>query len=72
MKINVEKLNRDIEKFPQVHPITNDMYITYDGIRRILKLPADFEFKSDDASDAAAIGLAFAIESGLIKGVGAE
>ena len=38
-----------------------------DGVRRILKLPADFEFKSDDASDAAAIGLAFAIENGLIK-----
>ena len=43
-----------------------------DGVRRILKLPADFEFKSDDASDAAAIGLAFAIENGLIKGVDAE
>lgn len=43
-----------------------------DGVRRILKLTADFEFKSDDASDAAAIGLAFAIENGLIKGVDAE
>ena len=30
------------------------------------------EFGSDDESDAAAIGLAFAIENGLIKGVGAE
>jgi ribonucleoside-diphosphate reductase alpha chain len=38
MKINVEKLNRDIEKFPQVHPITNDMHITYDGISRLIML----------------------------------
>lgn len=37
------------------------------GVRRILKLNADYVFKSDDASDAAAIGLAFAIENGLIK-----
>ena len=30
------------------------------------------EFGSDDESDAAAIGLAFAIENGIIKGVGAD
>jgi len=38
-----------------------------DGVRRILKLPADYAFKSDDASDAVAIALAWAIDSGLIK-----
>ena len=37
------------------------------GVRRIIKLPADYEFKSNDASDAAAIGLAYLIREGLIK-----
>ncbi len=38
-----------------------------DGVRRILKLPDDYSFKSNDASDAAAIALAWAFQEGLIK-----
>lgn len=37
------------------------------GVRRICGLADDYTFKSDDASDAAAIGLAYAIREGLIK-----
>lgn len=38
MKINVERLNRDIEQFPQVHPITPDMNITKKGVSRLVML----------------------------------
>lgn len=38
-----------------------------DGVRRICGLGDDYVFKSDDASDAAAIGLAYAIREGLIE-----
>ena len=37
-----------------------------DGVRRIFGI--DFEFKSDDASDAVAVALTYAIREGLIKG----
>lgn len=36
------------------------------GVRRLLKLSDDYTFKSNDASDAAAIGLAYLIREGLI------
>ncbi|WHY01834.1 crossover junction endodeoxyribonuclease RuvC [Neobacillus sp. DY30] len=36
-------------------------------VRRILGLPAEHKFDSDDHSDAAAIGLAYLIREGLIK-----
>jgi len=36
------------------------------GVRRLLKLADDYTFKSDDASDAAAIGLAYLINEKLI------
>ncbi|MGG1595976.1 crossover junction endodeoxyribonuclease RuvC [Terribacillus saccharophilus] len=36
------------------------------GVRRIMKLPDDYEFVSNDASDAAAIGLTYLIEKGVI------
>lgn len=39
------------------------------GVRRICGLADDYVFKSDDASDAAAIGLAYAIREGLIDGI---
>lgn len=39
-----------------------------EGIRKILDLPEDFEFKNDDESDAAAIGYTFLLEKGLIHG----
>src|SRR5690625_1820658 len=37
-KINVEKLNEDIKHFPQVHPITDDMKTTFEGVSRLVML----------------------------------
>lgn len=36
--IDVESLNKDIEQFPQVHPITDDMKITHKGVSRLVML----------------------------------
>ncbi|AIE60699.1 vitamin B12-dependent ribonucleotide reductase [Bacillus methanolicus] len=38
MKINIERLNKDIGLFPQVHPITPDMKITHKGVSRLVML----------------------------------
>lgn len=38
MKINVERLNKDIGLFPQVHPITEDMTTTHKGVSRLVML----------------------------------
>ncbi|MED1205159.1 vitamin B12-dependent ribonucleotide reductase [Heyndrickxia acidicola] len=38
LKINVERLNKDISLFPQVHPITPDMYITHKGVSRLVMI----------------------------------
>lgn len=38
MKVNVERLNEDIDVFPQVHPITSDMHITKKGVSRLVML----------------------------------
>src|SRR5699024_8904897 len=37
-KIDIEMLNKDIELFPQVHPITEDMKITHKGVSRLVML----------------------------------
>jgi ribonucleoside-diphosphate reductase alpha chain len=37
-KINIEQLNKDIEMFPQVHSITEDMKITHKGVSRLVML----------------------------------
>jgi len=37
-EINIVSLNEDIEQFPQVHPITDDMHITHDGVSRLVML----------------------------------
>lgn len=37
------------------------------GVRRLLGLSEDYKFKSNDASDACAIGLAYLIKNGIIK-----
>ncbi|HEX6594428.1 MAG TPA: vitamin B12-dependent ribonucleotide reductase [Bacillota bacterium] len=37
-KIDVQQLNEDIAKFPQVHPITDDMNITHEGVSRLVML----------------------------------
>lgn len=36
--IDIESLNKDIEKFPQVFPITPDMKITHKGVSRLVML----------------------------------
>lgn len=38
MSINVDKLNKDIAAFPQVHPITKDMKLTHKGVSRLVML----------------------------------
>jgi ribonucleoside-diphosphate reductase alpha chain len=38
MNIDVDRLNRDIRLFPQVHPITPDMHITHKGVSRLVML----------------------------------
>ena len=37
-EIDVEALNKDIRLFPQVHPITEDMKITHEGVSRLVML----------------------------------
>lgn len=37
-EINIKSLNADIESFDQVHPITEDMKITHDGVSRLVML----------------------------------
>ncbi len=37
-KIDIMKLNKDIELFPQVHPITDDMKLTHKGVSRLVML----------------------------------
>ena len=36
--MNVQALNEDIKLFPQVHPITEDMTITHEGVSRLVML----------------------------------
>ncbi|MCK0472576.1 vitamin B12-dependent ribonucleotide reductase [Halalkalibacter sp. APA_J-10(15)] len=38
MRLNIERLNEDIELFPQVHPITKDMTMTKKGVSRLVML----------------------------------
>ncbi|MGV4968487.1 vitamin B12-dependent ribonucleotide reductase [Priestia aryabhattai] len=38
VNMNVEKLNSDIERFPQVHPITPNMKLTHKGVSRLVML----------------------------------
>ncbi|MFD2214054.1 vitamin B12-dependent ribonucleotide reductase [Metabacillus endolithicus] len=38
MSLDVEKLNKDISAFPQVHPITKDMKLTHKGVSRLVML----------------------------------
>ncbi len=35
---DIEKLNKDIEKFPHVYPITDDMEITHSGVSRMVMI----------------------------------
>ena len=45
--ILVEQLNKDIEKFPQVHPITPDMNITHKGVSRLVMIDR-YSFKDTE------------------------
>ena len=36
--INIEQLNKDIQQFPQVHPITEDMHLTHKGVSRLVMI----------------------------------
>ena len=38
LNIDIEKLNKDIEKFPVVYPITEDMHITHKGVSRMVMI----------------------------------
>lgn len=45
--ILVQQLNKDIEKFPQVHPITPDMHITHKGVSRLVMIDR-YSFKDTE------------------------
>ncbi|MCM3389923.1 vitamin B12-dependent ribonucleotide reductase [Ureibacillus chungkukjangi] len=45
--ILVNQLNKDIEKFPQVHPITPDMQITHKGVSRLVMIDR-YSFKDTE------------------------
>ncbi|WP_338777070.1 vitamin B12-dependent ribonucleotide reductase [Metabacillus sp. FJAT-52054] len=38
MKMDVDKLNKDISLFTQVHPVTDDMHLTHKGVSRLVML----------------------------------
>jgi ribonucleoside-diphosphate reductase alpha chain len=38
LNVDIDKLNQDIEKFPVVHPITEDMHITHNGVSRMVMI----------------------------------
>ncbi len=45
--INIERLNEDIAKFEQVHPITPDMHTTHKGVSRLVMLDR-YSFKDTE------------------------
>src|SRR5699024_12825669 len=45
--MNVQALNEDIRLFPQVHPITEDMTITHEGVSRLVMLDR-YAFKATE------------------------
>ncbi|RFU69779.1 vitamin B12-dependent ribonucleotide reductase [Peribacillus saganii] len=47
MKVNIERLNKDIALFPQVHPITSDMNITHKGVSRLVMIDR-YSFKDTE------------------------
>ena len=46
-KMNIKKLNEAIRLFPQVHPITEDMKITFKGVSRLVMLDR-YSFKDTE------------------------
>ncbi|MGG4168647.1 vitamin B12-dependent ribonucleotide reductase [Rossellomorea vietnamensis] len=47
MKLNAERLNKDIGLFPQVHPITPDMNTTHKGVSRLVMIDR-YSFKDTE------------------------
>ena len=47
LKVNVERLNKDISLFSPVHPITPDMKITHKGVSRLVMLDR-YSFKDTE------------------------
>ena len=47
VNMNVEKLNSDIQRFPQVHPITPDMKLTHKGVSRLVMIDR-YSFKDTE------------------------
>ncbi|MGE7623678.1 vitamin B12-dependent ribonucleotide reductase [Viridibacillus sp. NPDC096237] len=45
--INVQQLNNDIQQFPQVHAITEDMHITHKGVSRLVMIDR-YSFKDTE------------------------
>lgn len=45
--LNIEQLNKDIEKFGPVHPITEDMSITHHGVSRLVMIDR-YSFKDTE------------------------
>ncbi|EON72096.1 vitamin B12-dependent ribonucleotide reductase [Lysinibacillus sphaericus] len=43
----IEQLNKDIELFPQVHPVTPDMHITHKGVSRLVMIDR-YSFKDTE------------------------
>lgn len=43
----IEQLNKDIEQFPQVHPVTPDMHITHKGVSRLVMIDR-YSFKDTE------------------------
>ncbi|QHE62141.1 vitamin B12-dependent ribonucleotide reductase [Rossellomorea vietnamensis] len=47
MKLNTERLNKDIGLFPQVHPVTPDMTTTHKGVSRLVMIDR-YSFKDTE------------------------
>lgn len=45
--INIDQLNKDIEQFPQVHPVTADMHLTHKGVSRLVMIDR-YSFKDTE------------------------
>ena len=38
LNVDIDKLNKDIEQFPHVYPVTEDMHITHSGVSRMVMI----------------------------------
>ncbi len=45
--IDIEQLNKDIQQFPQVHPITEEMHLTHKGVSRLVMIDR-YSFKDTE------------------------